>query len=319
MNTGNSILELPIEDLVPNSFRQRLVIDDTSLSDLAESIKIHGIIQPIVVRRKEQKYEIIAGERRYRAAKIAGLLKVPALLTNLNEKQIAELSIVENVQRKSLNAIEEAKSYKTLLEKGLMSISELANKMGVSETVVNNKLKLLDLDVDVQDALLNDKISERHARSLLKIPDLSTQKQYLNQVIDERLTVKQLEDLLKKLFPENPPTIKLPETASVPADMQVPQMPENNYSSHFFNNLESQSANMEFGAPVTAPVMVNNATAQIPNSIAPTVDNSLPIKTELEAKPEELYSGPVSLGSAQFGEIPKVQEIENFDSDIEML
>lgn len=235
MNTNNSILELPIEDLVSNKFQPRLVFDDSSLSDLAESIKTHGIIQPIVVRRVGEKFEIIAGERRYRAAKIAGLIKVPAIVTELNEKQIAELSIAENVHRKSLNAIEEAKSYKVLLDQGLMNISELAQKMGVPTVIIESKLNLLNLDVEVQDALLNNKISERHARSLLKFVDLETQKKYLNQIIDERLTVKQLEDIIK--------TLNLPTTDVKPVKLFEKK---EDYPNKFFNFLENEKVNMDF-------------------------------------------------------------------------
>lgn len=235
MNASNSILEIPIEDLVSNKFRPRLVFDDSSLTDLAESIKVHGIIQPIVVRKVDNKYEIIAGERRYRAAKMAGLLKVPAILTELNDKQLAELSIIENVHRKSLNAIEEAKSYKALLDEGLMTIDELAMKMGVPRVVLDAKLRLLNLDIEVQDALLNDKISERHARSLLKFSDLETQKKYLNQVIEERLTVKQLEDIIKELTVQDQTVtpIKLFEK-------------KEEYPNKFFNFLEEENVNMNF-------------------------------------------------------------------------
>ncbi len=235
MNPNNTILEIPIEDFVSNKFQPRLVFDDSSLTDLAESIKAHGIIQPVVVRKLDSKYEIIAGERRYRAAKIAGLLKVPAILTNLNDKEIAELSVVENVHRKSLNAIEEAKSYKALLDEGFMNSSQLAAKMGVPQIVIETKLKLLNLDIEVQDALLNDKISERHARSLLKFKDLETQKKYLNQVIEERLTVKQLEDIIKSLN----------ITESVITPIKLFEKKEE-YPNKFFNFLEEENVNMNF-------------------------------------------------------------------------
>ena len=233
MNPQNSILELPIEELVPSRFQPRLVFDDSSLSELAESIKSHGIIQPIVVRKVDQKYEIIAGERRYRAAKIAGLLKIPAIVTVLNEKQIAELSIVENIQRKSLNPIEEAKSYRALLNEGFMNINTIAQKMGLPSIVIESKLNLLNLDIDIQEALLNDEISERHARSLLKIVNPEMQKKYLNQIMDERLTVKQLEDLIKNYL----------STKSSPEKV-FSQKEE--YPNQFFNFLESESANMNF-------------------------------------------------------------------------
>lgn len=200
MNTeDNKVLQVPIEDIIPNRFQPRLSFDESSLKELADSIKQHGIIQPLVLRRIADKYEIIAGERRYKAAMMAGLVSVPAILTTLDDNASAEVAIVENVQRKDLTAIEEAKSYKALLDKGYMTQEELAKKMGLSQAAVSNKLRLLSLDESVQDAILNNKISERHARSLLKIKDLEEQKKLLNRIINERLTVRQLEEEIKKM------------------------------------------------------------------------------------------------------------------------
>ena len=195
----NTILQLPIEDIIPNRFQPRLAFDDASLQDLASSIKQHGIIQPLVLRRKNDKYEIIAGERRYKAAKLAGLASVPAIISNLDDNASAEVAIVENIQRKDLTAIEEAKSYQALLDKGYMTQEELARKMGLSQSAISNKLRLLTLDESVQNAILEGKISERHARTLLKISNHETQKILLNKIINERLTVKQLEDEIKNI------------------------------------------------------------------------------------------------------------------------
>ena len=197
--TEEKILQVPIEDIIPNRFQPRLAFDDASLTDLAASIKQHGIIQPLVLRRKNDKYEIIAGERRYKAARMAGLVSVPAIISNLSDQASAEVAIVENVQRKDLTAIEEARSYQTLLEKGYMTQEELAKKMGLSQSAVSNKLRLLSLDESVQQAVIKEQISERHARSLLKIKDSEMQKVLLNKIISERLTVKQLEDEIKKI------------------------------------------------------------------------------------------------------------------------
>lgn len=199
MQIENSILQIPIEDIIPNRFQPRLAFDDSSLDDLANSIKEHGIIQPLVLRRKNDKYEIIAGERRYKAAKMAGLTSVPAIIANLDDNASAEVAIVENIQRKDLSAIEEAKSYQSLLDKGYMTQEELAKKMGISQSAVSNKLRLLTLDESVQDAVIQEKISERHARTLLKVPSKENQKILLNKIISERLTVKQLDEEIKKL------------------------------------------------------------------------------------------------------------------------
>ena len=204
-----TILQVPVEDIIPNRFQPRLSFDDTSLNDLALSIKQHGIIQPLVLRRKNDKYEIIAGERRFKAAKLAGLASVPAVISNLDDNASAEVAIVENIQRKDLTAIEEAKSFQALLDKGYMTQDELARKMGLSQSAISNKLRLLTLDESVQDAILSEKISERHARTLLKVPSHEKQKELLNKIINERLTVKQLEDEIKnmELTPNNEITV----------------------------------------------------------------------------------------------------------------
>lgn len=195
----SQILRVPIEDIIPNRFQPRLSFDDASLADLASSIKQHGIIQPLVLRRKNDKYEIIAGERRFKAAKMAGLVSVPAVISNLDDNESAEVAIVENIQRKDLTAIEEARSYQALLDKGYMTQDELARKMGLSQSAISNKLRLLTLDEAVQEAILAEKISERHARTLLKVPSHEKQRELLNKVINERLTVKQLEDEIKNI------------------------------------------------------------------------------------------------------------------------
>ncbi len=210
--TEEKILQVPIEDIIPNRFQPRLAFDDASLADLAASIKQHGIIQPLVLRRKNDKYEIIAGERRYKAARMAGLVSVPAIISNLSDAASAEVAIVENVQRKDLSAIEEARSYQALLEKGYMTQEELAKKMGLSQSAISNKLRLLTLDESVQQAVIKEQISERHARSLLKVKDHEMQKVLLNKIITERLTVKQLEDEIKKVVVDEPATPAVSET-----------------------------------------------------------------------------------------------------------
>ena len=235
-----TILQVPIEDIIPNRFQPRLSFDDASLSDLASSIKQHGIIQPLVLRRKNDKYEIIAGERRYKAAKLAGLASVPAVISNLDDNTSAEVAIVENIQRKDLTAIEEARSYQALLDKGYMTQEELARKMGLSQSAISNKLRLLTLDEAVQEAILAEKISERHARTLLKVPSHEKQKELLNKIINERLTVKQLEDEIKKidtLHPVETPVnvIKTEETHDEPKEENLTSIED-----IFSNALESE-------------------------------------------------------------------------------
>ena len=198
MNIESGILQIPIEDIIPNRFQPRLNFDEKSLQELADSIKEHGIIQPLVLRKLGDKYEIIAGERRYKAAQMAGLTTVPAVINNVDDNEAAERAIVENVQRSDLTAIEEARSYKNLLDKGYLTQEQLAKKMGLSQPAVANKLRLLNLDEEVQQALLEEKISERHARTLLSIKDKEEQKEWLHRILNERLTVRQLDLELKK-------------------------------------------------------------------------------------------------------------------------
>lgn len=229
------ILQVPIEDILPNRFQPRLAFDDASLQDLAASIKQHGIIQPLILRRKNDKYEIIAGERRYKAARMAGLVSVPAIISNLSDAASAEVAIVENVQRKDLSAIEEAKSYQSILDKGYMTQEELAKKMGLSQSAISNKLRLLTLDEAVQKAVINNQISERHARSLLKVKDPNMQKRLLDKIINERLTVRDLEEEIKKVEPLlyaediniNRPTTNVATTHLVATTQQVEPSPTN--------------------------------------------------------------------------------------------
>ena len=158
------VVELNLNDVLPNRFQPRITFSEESIQALAESIKIHGVIQPIVVRNIGDKYEIIAGERRYKASVLAGKQTIPAIITDLNEKDSAEVAIIENVQRKDLTPIEEAISYKKILDMGYLTQDSLALKLGKTQSTIANKLRLLNLDDDVQEALLNEKISERHAR-----------------------------------------------------------------------------------------------------------------------------------------------------------
>lgn len=199
MNNETKVLEIFVDDIIPNRFQPRLSFDDAKIAELSNSIKVHGIIQPLVLRQVADKYEIIAGERRYKAAIMAGLQKVPAIISNLDDNKSAEVALVENIQRRDLSAIEEAKSYKKLLDRGYLTQEQLAGKMGISQSSLANKLRLLNLDEAIQKALLEEKISERHARSLLSVSDFEKQKELLQRIISERLTVKQLDGEIKKM------------------------------------------------------------------------------------------------------------------------
>lgn len=195
-NMEKEIIEVSLDDIIPNRFQPRLSFDEDALNELAKSIRQHGIIQPLVLRKVGNKYEIIAGERRYKASYIAGLTKVPAIVIDLNDNESAEVAIVENIQRKNLSPIEEAKSYKKLLDRGYLTQDELASRMGKTQGAISNKLRLLNLSTEVQDALLNNQISERHARSLLKIENEDEQIEILNRIITGRLNVRDTDNLI---------------------------------------------------------------------------------------------------------------------------
>ena len=194
------IIEIPVEDIVPNRFQPRLTFDMEALNELANSIREHGIIQPLVVRKLQDKYEIIAGERRFKAASLINMQKVPCIVMDLTDNESAEVAVIENIQRKEMSPLEEAKSFKKILDKGYLTQDELAKRMGKSQSSIANKLRLLNLDDVVQEAILNNKISERHARSLLKIENKIDQRNVLNEIIEKRLTVRQTDELIKEKF-----------------------------------------------------------------------------------------------------------------------
>ena len=194
MNLGKEIFELELKDIMPNRFQPREVFDDSALEELSQSIKEHGVIQPIVVRKVGDKYEIIAGERRYRASLLAGKETIPAIVSPMDDKEAAKVALIENLQRKDLSAIEEAKTYQTILKLDSMTQEELAQNLGKSQSAIANKLRLLNLDDEVQTALLNGELSERHARSLLNLESKEAQKAMLKKIIENRLTVRQLDE-----------------------------------------------------------------------------------------------------------------------------
>ncbi len=243
------ILQIPIEDIIPNRFQPRLSFDSDSLKELAESIKEYGVIQPLVLRRVDEKYEIVAGERRYKAARLAGLLSIPAIISTISDEKSAEIAIVENVQRRDLTAIEEAKSYQSILDKGNVSQEELSKRLGLSQSSISNKLRLLTLAEAVQEAVINGEISERHARSLLKVASADDQRTLLKKIITERLTVKKLEEKnnnnYKKVSLNNIMTIEELEEEMPEIKLIKDEKPPNK----FFNFLESEELNLETEEP----------------------------------------------------------------------
>lgn len=191
--------------LEPNREQPRKNFDEDSLMELAESIKQFGLLQPILVQDRKDHYEIVAGERRWRAAKIAGLKEVPVIIKNLSEQEIVEISLIENIQRENLNPIEEAQAYKRLLNEFNLKQDEVAERVSKSRTAVTNSMRLLKLCDEVQHMVINEMISTGHARALLAIEDPDQQYAVAQKIFDEKLSVRDVEKLVKNLNkPEKP-------------------------------------------------------------------------------------------------------------------
>lgn len=197
---NEEIMYINLDDIIPNRFQPRETFDEVALNELAQSIKTHGVIQPILVRNVGSKYEIIAGERRYKASILAGLNQIPAIVRNLNDKDSSKIALLENLQREDLTAIEEARTYQTILSLDNITQEELGRSLGKTQSAISNKLRLLNLPIEVQDALLKEKISERHARSLLNVVNKEDQIDFLNLIIKYRMSVKDLDQAINEKY-----------------------------------------------------------------------------------------------------------------------
>ena len=295
---NEQVQEIFIEDIIPNRFQPRLTFDEKALQELSDSIKVHGVIQPLVLRKVGNKYEIIAGERRYKASCMAGLKKVPAIVRELTDNESAEIALIENIQRKNLSSIEEAQSYKNLLERGYLTQEELAKKLGVSQPTIANKLRLLNLCDEVQNALLNEQISERHARSLLQITDPDDQKTMLDRIVKERLTVKQLDNEIKKLLQGGSDA----ENRSTGGKTMEPVKEDN-------MNKENDAGNMKnlfgfsFETPTDLEVSAPNLTVGEEETVPPVSFNPFSEDSSLMANAQNTPLPPVE----------QTEEIETFD------
>ncbi len=193
------IIYVNVESLIPNVYQPRKTFNDESIDELSKSISAYGIIQPISVRRvKEDAYEIVAGERRYRAAKKAGLTNVPVIVVDITDKQSAAIALLENIQREDLNFLEEAEAYNNLIKEHNYTQKELAEKIGKKQSTIANKLRLLKLPSEVRILVLKEKLTERHSRALLKLPNTELQLKILNSVVEKKLNVKNTENLINK-------------------------------------------------------------------------------------------------------------------------
>jgi len=255
----NKVVYLSNNDILPNRFQPRKYFDEEEIMQLSESIKEHGVINPVIVRKLGDKYELVAGERRYKANILAGNDDIPAIIMDVNDKESSEIAVVENIQRKDLNAIEEAISYKRILDIGYMTQEQLAQKMGKSQSSIANKIRLLKLSDEVQDALMKKQISERHARSLLKLESQKKQNELLKRIINERLTVRKTDEEIEKMnnnmnnfnnFYNNVPNNNLEQLTPIMPGTNVTDV---NISGG--NSGQMQAQNTGLANPVVEPVM----------------------------------------------------------------
>jgi ParB family transcriptional regulator, chromosome partitioning protein len=196
----DEVKKIPVSQIIPNRFQPRTVFNDEKIEELSRTIHTHGIIQPIVVRQyDDDQFEIIAGERRYRAVQKLGWDTVPAIVKNLNDTETASVALIENLQREELSPIEEAIAYGKLLELHDLTQEALAQRLGKGQSTVANKLRLLKLPEEIQSALLDKLITERHARALIPLKNAEKQIQLLQEVIEKSLNVKQTEDRVVKM------------------------------------------------------------------------------------------------------------------------
>lgn len=220
--SSEEVVKIPRDKISANKFQPRTVFDEAKIEELARTIHMHGVIQPIVVRPTEtgDHYEIIAGERRFRAMSSLGWEEVPAIVRNLSDKETASIALIENLQREELTSIEEANAYQNLLELHGITQEALAQRLGKGQSTVANKLRLLKLPAAIQQALLDRKLMERHARALLKVKDADMQKKLFEEALEENLNVKQLELKVEKLLSTEPKKAK-PRRKAFSRDVRI--------------------------------------------------------------------------------------------------
>lgn len=221
---AEEVVKIPIEKIIPNRFQPRTVFDEDKIEELSRTIHTHGVIQPIVIRRfDDNRYEIIAGERRYRAMKKLNWTEVPAIVRNLSDKETASIALIENLQREELTAIEEALAYQQLLELHSLTQEALAQRLGKGQSTVANKLRLLKLPQFVQEAILTRAITERHARAMIAVKDEEVQAQLISLIKEYDWNVRQLEQYIQQLNApkEEEPKKEKPKRKAISKDIRI--------------------------------------------------------------------------------------------------
>ncbi len=203
--------KINIDQIRPNPYQPRKVFDDTALQELSQSIKQHGVFTPILVKKSIQGYDLIAGERRLRASKLAGMSDIPAIIVDLNDQEMMEIALLENIQRENLNGIEEAKAYEQLIQRLNYTQEQLANRVGKSREHITNTLRLLKLPEDVQEYVVQKKLSMGHVRALIGLKDENMIRKIAKQAIDQGLSVRKIEQLVKDLQQKKEPEKQVEE------------------------------------------------------------------------------------------------------------
>lgn len=220
LNDRKEIINIPIDEIAPNPYQPRKEFNGSSLEDLASSIKEYGVLQPINVRKIGEKgYELISGERRLRASKLAGKSHIPAVIIEVIEQDSAVIALIENLQREDLNFMEEAEGYHNLINDHGMTQEELARKVGKKQSTIANKLRLLKLKDSIKKTILENELTERHARALLKLPDDTLQEKALKSIIKKSLNVKKAEELVDKMLDEAAAAVEEPKKKRIKGKM----------------------------------------------------------------------------------------------------
>ena len=236
---SSSVLKISMNLIRANVDQPRKSFDPEKISELAQSIKEHGVIQPIILNKEADTYVVIAGERRFRAAKSIGLTEIPAVIMNIDNKEVLEISLIENIQREDLNPIEEAIAYKKLLVDFNLTQEEISNKVSKSRTAITNCMRLLNLDERVQDYLIDGVISEGHGRAILGLNDKEIQYEIAQMVIDDSLSVRQTEKLVKNF--ENEKKEKVIQKQSNIYYKDIMNRLENHFGTKVFINSKSKN------------------------------------------------------------------------------
>ena len=287
MNLQNEFLNIKIDDLIPSQHQPRKVFNKSSLEELSESIKKYGILNPILVKKNGENYEIISGERRVKACILAGITEIPARILEVDDKKITEIATAENLQRENVSPIEEAKSFEKIMQDNNITTDKLNEFINKKQSIIDNKLTLLTLPENIQQALNERKIGERHARSLMNVESDEKKTELLNRIINEKLTVKELDNIIntKEIKEEEIENALQDITKALNINLEEKEEKEsdNMNNGNFFPNVEQNTT------PETNqlnPMNVQPMTPPQPTEAAPTPDAVINPIPDFSVQPE---------------------------------